>query len=102
VVSILAPDTSIAFWVALLLPLVLGIIVGLIVKSVIKIGLALAILAVILIFLGIVTPDQVLQPILSLAKQGPALTAEVQRLSGFLPYSSATFIIGLAIGFFKG
>jgi hypothetical protein len=101
-VTIGIPDLSTTFLVAAILPLILGFIVGLIVKSVLKIGIALAILAIILIAIGIITPGQVLTPVLSLFKSGSALSSDVQRLAGFLPYSSVTFIIGLAIGFFKG
>jgi len=101
-VTIGIPDLSTTFLVAAILPVILGFIVGLIVKSVLKIGIALAILAIILIALGIISPYQVLSPVLSLFKSGPTLSSDVQRLAGFLPYSSVTFIIGLAIGFFKG
>jgi uncharacterized membrane protein (Fun14 family) len=102
VVGILPPDLSTTFLVAAILPLILGFIVGLIIKSVLKIGIALAILVIVLIVLGIITPDQVLKPLLSWLKSGSALSSYVQRLAGYLPYSSLTFIIGLAIGFLKG
>ncbi len=100
--GILPPDLSTTFLVAAILPLILGFIVGLIIKSVFKIGIALAILVIVLIAIGIVTPDQVLKPILGLIRSGGTLSTEVQRLAGYLPYSSITFIIGLAIGFLKG
>ncbi len=101
-VNILPPDLSTTFLVAAILPLIIGFIVGLIVKSVLKIGVALAILVIVLILLGIITPSQVLTPLLALFRSGSALTSDVQRLAGYLPYSSLTFIIGLAIGFLKG
>ncbi len=100
--GILPPDLSTTFLVAAILPLILGFIVGLIIKSVFKIGIALAILVLVLIAIGIVTPDQVLKPILGLIRSGGTLSTEVQRLAGYLPYSSITFIVGLAIGFLKG
>jgi uncharacterized protein YqfA (UPF0365 family) len=102
VVTFLPPDLSTTFLVAAILPLIIGFIVGVIVRSAIKIGIALAVLVVILIALGIVSPSQVLQPILSLVKSGPSLTSDVQRLAGYLPYSSLTFLIGLAVGLLKG
>jgi uncharacterized protein YqfA (UPF0365 family) len=104
-VAILPPDLSITFLAAVLVPLVIGIIVGLIIKSALKIGVAIAILIIILILLGVLTPNQVLMPLASLIKSGassPTLKSEVQRLAGYIPYSSITFIIGLAIGFLKG
>ena len=98
----LAPDLSTTFLVSAILPLIIGFIVGVILKSAIKIGIALAILVILLIVLGIVTPNQVLQPILSLVKSGSTLSSYAQRVAGYLPYSSITFIIGLAIGYLKG
>ena len=101
-VNFLLPDLSITFLVAAILPLILGFVVGLIIKSVLKIGIALAVIALFLIVLGMITPEQVLTPLLSLAKSGSSLTAEVQRVAGFLPYSSITFLVGLVLGFLKG
>ncbi len=101
-VNFLPPDLSTTFLVAAILPLIIGFIVGVIIRSAIKIGIALAVLVVVLIALGIVSPGEILQPILSLVKSGPALANDVQRLAGYLPYSSLTFVIGLAIGLLKG
>lgn len=101
-VNFLAPDLSTTFLVSAILPLIIGFIVGVILKSAIKIGIALLILVVILIAAGIISPNQVLQPLLSIAKSGSTLTAYANRVAGYLPYSSLTFIIGLAIGYLKG
>jgi uncharacterized membrane protein (Fun14 family) len=101
-VSVGIPDLSTTFLIAAILPLIIGFIVGLIIKSVMKIGIALAAVVLILIFLGVLTPDQVIQPILSLFKSSGSLTSSVNRLASFLPYSSITFLIGLVIGFLKG
>ena len=101
-VGILPPDLSTTFLAAVILPLVLGFIVGLIVKRVLKLGIAIAALIIILIVLGVVTPGQIISPLLSLFRSGSSLTSDAQRIAGYLPYSSITFLIGLAIGFFKG
>ena len=101
-VNLLPPDLSTTFLVAAIVPLIIGFIVGVIVRSFLKIGLALAVLAILLIALGIITPSQILTPLLSLVKSGGTLTSDVQRVAGYLPYSSLTFIIGLAIGLLKG
>jgi uncharacterized membrane protein (Fun14 family) len=101
-VSFLPPDLSSTFLIATILPLIIGFIVGVIIKSAIKIGIALVVLVVLLIALGIITPGQFLQPILSLVKSGSSLSSYAQRVAGYLPYSSVTFIIGLAIGLLKG
>lgn len=99
------PDLSLTFLVAAIVPLALGFIVGLIVKAVFKIGIAIAVIVLLLIALGVITPNQVLTPVASLIKSGATgseLTGEVQRLAGYLPWSSITFIIGLIVGFLKG
>jgi len=105
VVSIVPPDLSIGFIAAIVVPLVLGFIVGLIAKSVLKIGLAIAALIIILIVLGVITPGQVITPLVALIKSGasnPTLASQAERFAGYLPYSSITFIIGLIVGFWKG
>ena len=101
-VSFLPPDLSTTFIVAAILPLIIGFIVGVVIKTVFKIGIAIAVLVLILIALGIITPDQVLKPLLSVLKSGSSLGPYAQRVAGYLPYSSLTFIIGLAVGFLKG
>jgi len=96
------PDLSTTFLVAAIVPLILGFIVGVIIRTALKIGIALAIIIVILIAAGIISPGQVLQPLLSVVKSGPDLVTYAQRVAGYLPYSSLTFIIGLAVGLWKG
>ncbi len=96
------PNLSLAFILAALVPLIIGFVVGLIIRNFLKIGIAIAVLIVILILLGILTPNEVLKPILSLFESGGTLTNEVKRLAAYLPWSSLTFLIGLAIGFLKG
>jgi len=101
-VSLLLPDLSTTFLIAAIVPLILGFIVGVIIRSAIKIGIALAVLIILLIAVGIITPSQVLQPLLSIVKSGPSLASYAQRVAGYLPYSSLTFIIGMAVGLWKG
>ncbi|MDG7011249.1 MAG: hypothetical protein JRN57_03920 [Nitrososphaerota archaeon] len=101
-VSFLLPDLSTTFLVAAIVPLIIGFIVGIIVRSALKIGIALAVLVILLIAVGIISPNQVLTPLLSFVKSGSSLTTYAQRVAGYLPYSSLTFLIGLAIGLLKG
>jgi len=101
-VGILPPDLSTTFLVAAILPLIIGFIVGVIAKSALKIGIALAVLVLILIAVGIITPNQVLQPLISLVKSGSTISSDAQRLADYLPYSSLTFLIGLGVGLWKG
>jgi uncharacterized membrane protein (Fun14 family) len=88
--------------VAAIVPLILGFIVGVIIRSALKIGIAIAVIILILIAAGTISPNQVLQPLLSLVKSGPDLVTYAQRVAGYLPYSSLTFLIGLAVGLWKG
>lgn len=101
-VTILPPDASLTFIAAVVGPLVLGFLVGIIVKHALKIGVALAALVIVLIALGIVSPTQVIQPLLGLVQSGSGLATKAEQLTGYLPYSSLTFIVGLALGFLKG
>lgn len=100
-VTVLPPDLSTTFILSLAIPLVVGFLVGVVIKSALKIGAAVAIIIVLLIFGGILTPSQVIEPVMSLFRQGPQLATKVHQLAGYLPYSSVLFIIGLAVGFFK-
>lgn len=104
-VNFLPPDLSVTFLVAIIVPLIIGFIVGVIIRAALKIGIAVAILIVILIVAGIITPDQVIGPLASLVKSGATqstITAYANRIAGYLPYSSLTFIVGLAIGLLRG
>ena len=101
-VNFLPPDLSTTFIASAVVPLIIGFIVGMIVKHAIKIGIALVILVILLIGLGTITPDQVLQPLLSLVKSGASLSSYATRVAGYLRYSSLTFLIGLAVGYLKG
>ena len=100
--TIAVPDLSTTFLVAAIVPLILGFIVGVIIRSALKIGIAIAVLIILLIAVGIISPGQVLQPLLSIVKSGPDLVTYAQRVAGYLPYSSLTFLIGLAVGLWKG
>jgi len=101
-VTVALPDLSTTFLVAAIVPLILGFIVGVIIRSALKIGIAIAVLIILLIAVGIISPGQVLQPLLSIVKSGPDLVTYAQRVAGYLPYSSLTFLIGLAVGLWKG
>ena len=80
----------------------MGFLVGVVIKSALKIGAAIAIIVLLLIFGGILTPSQLIRPLTSMIySSGPTLTSKVNQIAGYLPYSSVTFLIGLAVGFFK-
>lgn len=101
-VTFLPPDLSTTFLVAAIVPLIIGFVVGIVIRSALKIGVALGVLVILLIAVGIISPNQVLTPILSFVKSGSTLTTYANRVAGYLPYSSLTFVIGLAVGLLKG
>ncbi|MDV3244490.1 MAG: hypothetical protein LYZ66_04860 [Nitrososphaerales archaeon] len=101
-VTLLPPDLSTSFLAALLVPLIVGFLVGLIAKGLLKVGLAIAALIIVLIALGTISPDQVLGPVLAALRSGQSYAGQLTRISGYLPYSSLTFILGLVVGFFRG
>jgi uncharacterized membrane protein (Fun14 family) len=101
-VAILPPDLSATFIIAALLPLIIGFIVGLLIKSFLKIGLLIAAILLLLIIAGFLSPDQVLKPILGFLKSSSAVSGWIERVAGYLPYTSLTFILGLIVGFLKG
>jgi hypothetical protein len=100
-VSFGLPELSATFLIAVLVPLILGFIVGVIIRSAIKIGIAIAIIIILLIVAGIITPSQVIQPIASIIVSGN-VAAYAEKAASFLPYSSLTFLIGLALGLLRG
>ena len=100
--SIAVPDLSTAFILAAVVPLVLGFLVGTVIKQALKVGAVIAIIILLLILVGALTPSQVIEPILGAVKgSGPQALSEAKRLSSYLPYSSITFLIGLAVGFYR-
>jgi uncharacterized membrane protein (Fun14 family) len=99
---ILPPSFSTTFLASIVAPFIIGFIVGIIIKSAVKIGLALLFLAIVLIALGIISPNQVLGWVVSLIKSGSSISAKAEQIAGYLPYSSITFLLGAALGFFKG
>lgn len=101
-VAILPPDLSTTFIIAAILPLVIGFIVGLLIKKVLEIGLIIAAIILLLIIAGFLSPDQVLKPLLSFLKSSSSASHWVERVAGYLPYTSLTFVVGLIIGFLKG
>lgn len=101
-VAILPPDSSTTFLAALLVPLIIGFLVGIIAKGIMKVAIAVAVLVFILIAIGMITPSQVLGPLVGLFRSGQSYTEKVTQIAGYLPYSSITFLVGLVVGFFKG
>lgn len=97
--AVLPPDLSTTFLVTVILPLAIGFVIGLLMKQVAKVGIVVAALILLLIIAGFISPEQVLKPIIGFLKSGSEAKEWVNRVAGYLPYASVTFIVGLIVGF---
>ena len=83
-------------------PFVMGLLVGVIVKRGLKLIIALVVLVIALAAVGytqLPTVEGFLRDALSYL---PIIWAKASPLVNILPYSSASFLLGLAIGLWKG
>jgi uncharacterized membrane protein (Fun14 family) len=92
---------EIAWIIPVIVPLIIGLLVGFIVKHTIKLFFVIVALVVFLILAGFVTITY--QDIFDQAmKLLPKIISTGRGLIDVLPYSTTTFIIGLALGLWKG
>ena len=92
---------EIAWIIPVIVPLIIGLLVGFIVKHTIKLMFAIAALVILLVFTGLVSITY--QDIFDQAmKLLPKIIGTGSGLINVLPYSTITFIIGLALGLWKG
>ncbi len=91
-----------AWIVPIVVPFIIGLIVGVIIKKALKLIIALIVL---IVFLAVVGYTQ-LPSFEEIAKAAlmylPKIWAEASPLLNILPYSSLTFLLGLALGLWKG
>lgn len=92
---------EIAWIVPIILPLFIGLLVGFILKHTIKLMFAVAALVILLILFGAIsiTYQDIFDQALKLL---PRIIGMGSGFVDVLPYSSLTFIIGLALGLWKG
>ena len=97
----LATPPEIAWIIPVIMPLIIGLIVGLIVKHTIKLMFAITALVILFVFLGVISIAY--QDIFDQAlKLLPRIIGTGSGLVDVLPYSSLAFIIGLALGLWRG
>ncbi|MEM2049979.1 MAG: hypothetical protein QXZ11_02515 [Thermoproteota archaeon] len=90
-----------AWIVPVVVPFIIGLLIGLIIKRAITLVLALLILIIILVATGYVSLT--FQDIFDRAMEFlPRIVELGGSLQNVLPYSSATFLIGLLLGLWKG
>ena len=96
----LVTPPEIAWIVPVIMPFVIGLLVGLIFKHTIKLMFAITALVVLLVLTGFVSLT--FQDVFDQAmKFLPRIIGTGSGLIDVLPYSSITFIIGLALGLWK-
>ena len=93
------PTSEIAY---ALVSVLLGLLVGYLVKNIIKIGLTILAIIIILIAIGAISPHTVISGIETVTNYTPQIEKYVSQILTYLPYNSLLFIIGFAIGLWKG
>ena len=79
---------------------VIGLLVGVVAKRTLKLALAIIALVILLGVAGYVSPPSQ-QTIYNVFSQG-GVVSRVSQVATILPLSSAVFLVGLAIGIWKG
>ena len=88
-----------------LIVLAIGFLVGVVLKKTVKLGLAIIALVGLLVATGYIKlnlGDTTKTMIYSVFSQAPAIVSQATSLANFLPITSAAFLVGLAIGIWKG
>ncbi|MFN3804778.1 MAG: hypothetical protein ACK4SY_06955 [Pyrobaculum sp.] len=83
-------------------PFIIGLLAGALIKRVLSAGLILAGLAIALLAFGYLSPHQVAEALRQLGYSATEALRQATSLKEVIPYSSITFLIGLAIGLWKG
>jgi len=91
-----------AWIIPIIVPFIIGLLVGVIVKKTLKLVLALIVLLIVLAAVGYTQLPSFEEIARAALKYLPMLWAEAGPLINILPYSSLTFLLGLAIGLWKG
>ena len=92
---------EIAWIVPVIIPAIIGLFVGVIVKHSVKLVFLVAALVILLVLTG--NLSLTFQDVLDQAiKFLPKIIGTSSGLINVLPYSATTFIIGLALGLWKG
>jgi hypothetical protein len=89
-----------------LVVLAIGFLVGVVLKKTVKLGLAIASLVGLLVATGYINlqlSDSSKATIYRVfSQEGPMLASQASGVASILPITSAAFLVGLAIGIWKG
>jgi uncharacterized membrane protein (Fun14 family) len=90
-----------AWLVPVVVPFIVGLLVGAVIKRTLKLMVVIAALVIILVATGAVSLT--FQDIYDKATEVlPRVAEKSEVLKNVLPYSSAAFLVGLALGLWKG
>ncbi|MDT7861786.1 MAG: hypothetical protein RRA45_06200 [Saccharolobus sp.] len=88
--------------VSLVIAFILGLLIGLLIRKVIQIGLILLAIVIILIAIGYISPQDVINFLHTVSSKLPYILSKAEELKLIIPYDSIAFIIGFIIGIIKG
>jgi uncharacterized membrane protein (Fun14 family) len=88
--------------VAFVGPFVVGLLVGVLAKRVLSAALILTALFIALAAIGYMSPEQVTELLQQLGYAAEDALDSAMKIKDAVPYSSVAFLIGLAIGLWKG
>ncbi len=91
--------------VSALIVLAIGFLVGVVLKKTVKLGLAIISLVGLLVatgYINLTLSDSNKITIYRAFLQAPAIAGQASSFASILPITSAAFLIGLAIGIWKG
>ncbi len=88
--------------VAFVGPFVVGLLVGVLAKRVLSVALILIALFIVLAAIGYMSPEQVAGLLQQLGYAAKDALDSAMRIKDAVPYSSVAFLIGIAIGLWKG
>ncbi|MEM3403827.1 MAG: hypothetical protein QXJ17_04785 [Nitrososphaeria archaeon] len=91
-----------AWLIPLAIPFLIGLIVGVVIKRTLKLIIILVVLILVLVAVGYTQLPAFDDIAKAASKYLPTLWEEAGPLINMIPYSSATFLLGLGIGLWKG
>jgi len=89
----------------IIITFIIGLLAGVVVKRVLKLAIAIVALVILLAVAGYVNlnPDQVSKETIYRAfSKVPPITSTASQVATLLPITSAAFLIGVALGLWKG
>ena len=97
----MAVPPEVAWLVPVVVPFIIGLLTGAVIKRTIKLMVVIVALVIVLVATGVVS--MTFEDIYERAMEFlPTIVEKGGVLENILPYSSATFLVGLALGLWRG